>query len=406
MKIQEYKFPDRGFNTNEFKRRLERIQFSMVTNNIEAILLTTKVDIHYFSGIVSQFWESPTRPVYLIIPAIGDSPIAVIPDIFYESMNLTWVKDITCWSSPCIEDDGISLLIEKLKIYKNIGMPMGIESQLRMPLSHILLIMKKLNTEFIDASPLIQQVRLIKSPAEIEKIRTACQITSKAFEYLSERVMDLTLYYEPNKITERQIIMELHKDIIERGADKVPFIVGNCDYNGSRSIIDGPRDLEVLSGNIMIIDVGCVYDEYYCDFNRNFAINYSNPYIKKANMDLWYATESALAITRPGITFGDLWKAQADYLISQGYEAKFFETVRLGHSIGLSLTELPSIIKDEKTKLMVGVVLTLEPSLPLENEKILVHEECLTITETGYELLSIRAPIDFYYLNLTSILKN
>ena len=397
---QDYKFPLRGFNFDEFKNRLSKIQDLMQSNGVDAILLTTKVDIHYFSGMVSQFWESPTRPVYLIVPAIGDSPIAVIPKIFHESMKKTWVKDVYIWAAPCIEDDGISLLLDKLKIYKKIGTPMGIESQLRMPLSHILFVMKELNTEFIDVSPLIQEIRLVKSPAEIEKIRIACQITSKAFESLAERVSNLSINHINNEITERQIIMELHKDIIDKGADKVPFIVGNCDYNGSMSIIDGPADIEVWSGHIMIIDVGCVYDEYFCDFNRNYAINYSNDYMKKANKDLWYATEAALAIARPGITFGDLWKAQAEYLIACGYDAIFFETGRLGHSIGLSLTELPSVAKNVKTKLEVGVVLTIEPSIPLNDGKLLVHEECIAITENGYELLTIRAPIDFYYLTI------
>jgi len=396
---KEYQFPLRGFKFEEFKNRLEKMQDLMRADNIDAILLTTKVDIHYFSGLISQFWESPTRPVYLILPAVGNSPIAVIPEIFYEPMLQTWVTEIYRWPAPCMEDDGISLLLAKLRIYENIGMPMGIESQLRMPLSHILFIMKKLNTEFIDISPMLQEVRLVKSPAEIEKIRTACQITSKAFESLKERISYLSIY-NTNKITERQIIMELHKDIIERGADKVPFIVGNCDYNGCKSIIDGPADIQVLSGHIMILDVGCVYDEYFCDFNRNYAINYSTAYIRKANMDLWYATEKAFAIARPGTTFGDLWKAQSRYLIAQGYDAAFFETGRLGHSIGLSLTELPSVVKNEKTKLEVGVVLTIEPSIPLKNEKLLVHEECIAITENGYELLTIRAPIDFYYLNI------
>jgi len=390
----------RGFQVSEFQNRFRKLQSRMVANNIDAILVTTKVDIHYFSGMISQFWESPTRPVYLILPAIGDSPIAIIPEIFYESMVQTWVKEIHKWSAPRKEDDGISLLINNLKIFNNIGMPMGIESQLRMPLAHILLIMKSLNTEFVDVSPIIQEIRLIKSQAEIDKIRMVCQITSVAFECLAKKVHDFIKINGLKKISERQIIMELHKELIERGADKVPFIVGTSDYNGSKSIIDGPNDEAVIPGHTMIIDVGCVYDEYYCDFNRNYAINYSNPYIQQANLDLWNATEEALNIAKPGTTFGDLWAAQSKYLIGRGYDPSFFEIGRLGHSIGLSLTELPSVIKNETTRLEPGIVLTIEPSIPLINGKLLVHEECIAITETGYELLTIRAPKDFYYLKI------
>ena len=81
-----------------------------------------------------------------------------------------------------------------------------------------------------------------------------------------------------------------------------------------------------------------------------------------------------------------------------GYAAEFFETGRLGHCIGLSLTEMPSVCKNEKTIIKEGVVLTLEPSIPLKDDKLLVHEECIAITKTGYELLTIRASKDFYYI--------
>lgn len=404
MNVEDSREVSRFFNIHEYRSRFNNIQTLMLRQQIDAILLTTKVDIHYFSGLISQFWESPTRPIYLILPAIGNSPIAIIPTIFNEPMKLTWVKEIYTWQAPCKEDDGISLLINKLKIYKKIGMPMGIESQLRMPLSHILLIMEKLNNnyyiKFVDSSQLINDIRFVKSPSEIEYIRKSCQIASKAFKSLPKIINNLCIRENCKNITERDIIRELHKSLIDYGADKVPFIVGKCDFNGSRSIIDGPTDKVVVSEEIMVIDVGVVYNEYYCDFNRNYAINYSNAYMREANAHLWYATEAALSIAKPGVTFDDLWKAQSDYLIEQGYDPDFFNTGRLGHSLGLSLTELPSICKNETTELVPGVVLTIEPSIPLKNNKLLVHEECIVITETSYELLSERAPIEFYYLNI------
>jgi Xaa-Pro aminopeptidase len=276
-------------------------------------------------------------------------------------------------------------------------MPMGMETHLRMPTAHLLLLMKQLNKIFIDVTSIIHSTRLVKSRHEIDKIRNACQITSRAFIDLPSKINSLssnTLW------TEREILKELHLLIIRYGADKVPFIVGNSDFDGCKSIINGPTDKIVEPGEIMVIDVGSCFDEYHCDFNRNYAFNSVSDYIKKANIDLWYATEEAINIAKPGITFGDLWKAQALYLIKQGYDPAFFEIGRLGHSIGLSLTELPSVCRGEETKLEAGVVLTLEPSIPLKDNKLLVHEECIVITETGCELLTIRAPKDFYYLNI------
>jgi len=387
----------RGFCDIEFKTRFVKIQVMMRKCNIDAILLTTKHDIHYFTGIITSFWESPTRPVYLILSINEFAPIAIIPNIYLYIMEKTWIKNIYTWTAPCVDDDGVSLLKDKLKIYKNLGIPMGIESQLRMPLSHLLYIVNELNINLIDVSNFIQELRLIKSSAEIEKIRNICQITSKSFNSLSYIINRLYINTK-HTLTERQLIKELHKILIDNGADSVPYISGISDYNGNDTIISNPSDKILIPGEIMVIDVGCCYDQYYCDFNRNYAIGHSNSYIKSANKHLWYATEAALNSAKPGNTFHDLWKTQVTYLVNCGYDYNFFKNGRMGHSIGLQLTELPSVAKDEKTILQVGMVLTVEPSIQLNNGKLLVHEECIVITQTGYQLLSERAPIDFYYI--------
>jgi diaminopropionate ammonia-lyase len=65
---------------------------------------------------------------------------------------------------------------------------------------------------------------------------------------------------------------------------------------------------------------------------------------------------------------------------------------RMGHCLGLQLTELPSIMKDEYTVLKENMVLSVEPFLLLNNQKVLVHEECIAITKEGYRLLTTRCP--------------
>ena len=64
------------------------------------------------------------------------------------------------------------------------------------------------------------------------------------------------------------------------------------------------------------------------------------------------------------------------------------EAGRLGHGLGMQLTEWPSIIARDHTVLFEGMVLTLEPSVNLMNGKILVHEENIVIRENGAEYLS------------------
>ena len=61
---------------------------------------------------------------------------------------------------------------------------------------------------------------------------------------------------------------------------------------------------------------------------------------------------------------------------------------RFGHGLGMQLTEWPSIIPDDHTELVPGMVLTLEPCISLSGGKIMVHEEDIVIRETGAEYLS------------------
>ena len=105
--------PKRGFSIDEFVRRLAAIQSEMSAQGIGALLLTTEHDIFYFSGFQSQFWQSPTRPWYVIIPDQG-RPIAVIPEIGVNAMSSEFIQDIRSWPAPHPEDDGISLLTEAL----------------------------------------------------------------------------------------------------------------------------------------------------------------------------------------------------------------------------------------------------------------------------------------------------
>ena len=128
--------PTRGFPTSEFETRTSRAQQAMRDVQLDALLVTTEPEIRYFTGFQTQFFESPTRPWFLIVPADGQ-PIAVIPTIGEAGMTATWIDEIKTWPSPTPEDDGISLLAATINALPNrfgrLGLPLGQESVLRMP---------------------------------------------------------------------------------------------------------------------------------------------------------------------------------------------------------------------------------------------------------------------------------
>ena len=103
----------RGFETTEFEARTAKSQFLMEQRGLIAMLLTTEAEIRYYSGFHTPFWQSPTRPWFLIVPLSG-KPIAVIPEIGAACMDATWIHDIRTWPAPQPGNDGISLLVDTL----------------------------------------------------------------------------------------------------------------------------------------------------------------------------------------------------------------------------------------------------------------------------------------------------
>ena len=96
--------PARGFERSEYEGRVARAQARMAQAGIEALLLTTEPEVRYFTVYLTRFWESPTRPWFLIVPASG-APVAVIPTIGASLMARAGVRDIRTWSAPDLADE-------------------------------------------------------------------------------------------------------------------------------------------------------------------------------------------------------------------------------------------------------------------------------------------------------------
>ena len=378
--------PNRGFVVSEFETRVNRVQARMLSEKLDIILITTEPDIRYYTGFFTQFWQSPTRPWFVLLPLDG-KPVAVIPEIGATGMASTWVEEIYTWPAPQPEDDGISLLqsvIAKLPHkYGRMGVPLGHESSLRMPAGDFKKLLNGLrSTEIIDASLLLHQIRYIKSSAEIEKVHYICDLTSDAFEKLPD-----TLKLGES---ERQNCHRMRIDLLQRGADHSPYLISGSGLGGYDSIIMGPTDRILEDGDVLIIDTGTTFDGYFCDFDRNFAFGHADDEIRRAYDVVYKSTEAGFVAARPGATTSDVWAAMWQVLEKGGALGNCVG--RMGHGLGIELTEWPSNNPHDNTILKAGVVLTLEPGMEFAPGKQMVHEENIVITEDGARLLSRRAP--------------
>ena len=378
-------FPKRGFSPQEFQTRLSRAQALMRKHQFDCLFVTAPPNIRYFTGFDSQFWESPTRPWFIVIPLEGE-PIAVIPEIGAPEMALTWVKDIRTWPAPVPEDDGLSLLATTIndlpRPFGRIGAEIGREMALRMPVTEFLRLRDMVASPIEDGSPCLWDIRLVKTPAEIEHINFICQIASDTYEALPSQISIGE--------TEREAVRKLRIDIARRGADATPFMPAISGPGGVPQIVCGPHDRVLETGDILFIDTGSTFDGYFCDFDRNYAIGSVSDDAHRVHEALWLATEAGIAAVVPGATTDDVFRAMSKIIEEAGAIGN--NVGRLGHGLGLQLTEPPSHRIGDGTVIVENMVLTIEPGMEYAPGKMIVHEENIAVTRDGPRLLTKRAP--------------
>ena len=373
------------FPKEEFTNRISKIQENLDRENIEAIIITSPSNFRYFSGLDSNFWESPTRPWFLVISK--KNPIkAIIPSIGITALEKTLIKDIEVWQSPNPNDEGVTLLKKAIKNFpKNskIGFELAFESHLRMSIQDFINIQKELSDyKFVDVSKIIWGLRKIKSENEIENITQICSIASNVFDTFPEKIY--------TNITEKKATSIFKKELINNGADYIMYMACASGEGGYDQIITNPTEKKLNNGDILIIDTGSTLNGYFCDFDRNFGFGKINDISLDAYTKLWESIESTLEIIKPGISCAEIYSSLSKNLIAK--DGNDGSVGRMGHGLGLQLTEPPSIMRNDHTVIEKNMIITLEPSIELDKNKILVQEENLLITENGYKLLSTRTP--------------
>lgn len=373
------------FDRAEFQRRTGALQAAMAEEGLDALLLTAPGDIFYVTGFLTRFWESPARPWFILVPSSG-SPVAVIPSIGVPLMQRCWIDTIHSWDAPDPHDDGISLLVETLSGLVPgggvVGVPMGLETHLRMPLGDWHRFGDRIAPRRVaDATAVVHRVREIKSEVEIERIRSICVVAGRAFDRVGA--------FARAGVPLSAVFREFQRTLLEEGADWVSYVAGSAGPGGYGDVIAPADDRPLAVGDVLMLDTGAVRDGYFCDFDRNFSIGPPDDGVRRAHECLHAATDALLDQMRPGMR-----ACEAHAVLCSAIKAHGGTPLggRLGHGLGVTLTEWPSFTALDTTTLRENMVLTIEPGLSLGGDRILVHEENIVLRADGAELLSPRAP--------------
>ena len=217
---------------------------------------------------------------------------------------------------------------------------------------------------------------IIKTEEEIKKLRKAAKIGSDCFDYICTII-------KPG-MTEKEISKKIYDFFVKNGATGLSFdtIVG-AGIN-SAQIHSIPTDRIIEEKDIILIDMGCVYDGYCSDMSRTIFVGEPTQKQKEIYNLVIEAYENAISNIKIGITTkeADLFGRQK--ILDKGYDYAH----ALGHGIGTEVHENPILSPKREDLLEENMVFSIEPGIYLENEFGVRIEDVGLLTKQGLEMFS------------------
>lgn len=378
------------FPKAEYQNRLARLRQVMAGQSLDALLLTAKENVVYLSGLQTIGWDSKHRPLALIVPADHRTPVLVVPEslecVAYES---SWIEEVRLWGGvrvPGAPPDPIVAIRQVLQdlglTTAHVGWELGYGTRLAMPQADYESLRAALpDMRVVDGSTALWQVRMIKSPAEIDAIRRACQATSDAFATAFKTMRE--------GMTERELAGLMFRALASSNY-RPGFVMVRSGRLKYRMINVEPFDKPLQRGDLVVVDAGATYKDYWADFMRMASIGEpSGEQRAFFECDLAAQTAGVEAI-RPGVPMKAIYQACMHVITQMGF-AEHARIERVGHGVGLDVHEPPSIAFNSETQIQEGMVLTVEPIFSDQPEGRIGNfalEDVVVVTKNGHEILS------------------
>jgi Xaa-Pro aminopeptidase len=232
--------------------------------------------------------------------------------------------------------------------------------------------------ELVGVDGLVEALRAVKDPDEVAAMRAAAALADAAFEAL---IADGLIGR-----TERDLAVALEFDMRRRGAERASFesIVAAGPHG---ALPHGtPRDVEVRSGDLVVIDWGAQLDGYCSDCTRTVAagaLDGRGPDIYQLVLEAQLASLEAVAVGAAGQAVD----AVARRVIEAAGHGEHFGH-GLGHGVGLEVHEAPRLGQRSEAVLEAGNVVTVEPGVYLPGELGVRIEDLVLVGDDGPEILT------------------
>ena len=228
--------------------------------------------------------------------------------------------------------------------------------------------------QFSSSVGVIEALRVVKDDSEIELIKQACEISTRAYQDVIESVRVGQ--------NEKFIRNALEHRMREYGADDIAF--ASIVASGPNSAIPHhePTDRELQSGDFLKIDFGAKVDGYHADCTRTAVVGKPSDWQAELHSAVTSAQEAGRNTIQSGIQFTEVEKAVNQSLTDSGYH-EFF-THGLGHGVGLAIHEDPFFGRVEAAKIAPNTVITIEPGAYLKDKGGVRVEDTIVVNSEGY----------------------
>lgn len=352
------------------KTQLLELQKYLSNNNYDIAYISDPTDINYFSG----FYSDPVERILALMVFPDKDPFIFAPTLEVGSVKKAgWDKNVFGYLD---NEDGWSMLADE--IMKVAGQPKNWATEKDNLTVQKFEIIKQ---HFPDAefpgnlSRYMENARLIKTPEEIENLKAAGREADFAFSVGFDAIQEGR--------TEQDVVAEIEYAMMKKGVMHMSFdTIVQAGANAANPH-GGPEKNLLKKNELVLFDLGTVHNGYISDASRTIAFGKPDDKaldIYKVDLEAQYA---AMDAAKPGITAAELDKVARDIIEKAGYGEYFIH--RLGHGMGTSEHEFPSIMAGNDMVLKPGMCFSIEPGIYIPDVAGVRIEDCVYLTEDGNE---------------------
>ena len=342
--------------------RIERLRASLADKDVDAFLITNLTNVRYLTGF------SGTNGQVLVTSR--DAFFFTDPRYAARASDIVSGAEVEIYPGKLGD-----VLIPRLK---GAGATrVGVEAATVTVADRKRLAERLADFEVVDVENAVEELRRVKEPAEVDKLRSAVQIADQAFTWALDRLVP--------GATEREVALDIEVRMRQTGADGVSFdpIVGSGPL--SAHIHHSPSERTFEKGDLVLLDFGCRADGYCSDMTRTVVIGPATDDQRRIYETVLAAQLAGIAAVRAGVA-GTEVDATARKVVEDAGEGPNFPH-SLGHGVGLDIHETPALKLSEEP-LLPGEVVTIEPGIYVVGDGGVRIEDMVVVTDAGCDVLT------------------